>query len=158
MSASDLDRAIESNSLENVKRLVEAGASLETMGDYDGTPLANASALGRKDIVEYLLQVGADPTLGGCRTVLHNACGRGHYDVCQILLEAGADPNEQDEEGDTCLGMAVFKARLEILKLLIRHGADPGPIDEYLEYANQLNCNGSHDEVIAYLKQLKPQK
>ena len=155
MSASELDRAIQADDLAEVRRLVEAGASLEAMGDYDGTPLANAAALGRKEIVEYLLSAGADPSLGGCRTVLHNACGRGHYDVCQILLEGGADPNERDEEGGTCLGMAVFKARLDILKLLIRHGADPEPIDEYLEYANQLNGNRSHDEIIAYLKQLE---
>jgi ankyrin repeat protein len=155
MSTSELDRAIEANDLEQVKRLVEAGADLTQMGDYDSTPLANAAALGRLEIVKYLLEIGAAPELGGCRSTIGIACGRGYYDVCKALLDAGADPNEGDIEGGNCLGMAIFKARLGILKLLVERGATYEPLDEYIDYATQLNQNGSHDEVIAYLRQLE---
>lgn len=153
MSASELDRAIQANDLAEVKRLVEAGADLEDMADYDSTPLANAARLGRQEIVQYLLEAGADPTLGGCSSVLGNACGHGHWEICSILLDAGADPNDRDSEGATNLELAVWIGRADILKLLIERGADPAPLEEYLLAAMMKNSNGSHDEVISYLKQ-----
>lgn len=156
MAITHLDRAIEANDLQKVISLVEAGADLRQLGDYDGTPLANAAALGHAEIVKYLLEAGADPLCGGCRSVLVTACGRGHLEVCKELLKGGADPNEiYDDEESTCLSLAIFKAHLDIVRLLIEHGADPEPLDEKIEYATELNSNGSHDAIIAYLHQLQ---
>jgi len=156
MAASDLDHAIEADDLSEVRRLVEAGADLRHMGDYDSTPLGNAAALGRLGIVKYLLTVGTEPTYGGCSSVIVTACGRGHYEVCKVLLEAGVSPDETDEdEDDNCVNMAIFKARLNILELLFDHGADLEPLEEYIEYAAELNFDGSHYEIIAYLTELK---
>lgn len=154
MSASELDKAIERNDLSEVQRLVQAGADLNHMGDYDATPLANAAALGHLAIVEYLLKSGADPNNGGCRVMLHVPCGRGHTEVCRLLLDAGADPNEQDEDGGDTIGMAIFKARLEVLKLLIERGADVNDLNDRIEHARSMNQSGSHDQVIKYLSTL----
>jgi ankyrin repeat protein len=49
---------------ECVEVLVEAGASLEAVDARGSTPLHAAAAGGHEDIVEYLLQKDADPTVG----------------------------------------------------------------------------------------------
>jgi hypothetical protein len=55
--------AILSGRMENVKTLVEAGANLNHQDDGGKTPLHIAAGFNNYDMVLYLLQSGADPTL-----------------------------------------------------------------------------------------------
>lgn len=64
--------------LQSVKRIIAEGASPDAKDSRDGTPLLNAAASLRYDIVEYLLNAGAivDFTPENGKSALHRACDR----------------------------------------------------------------------------------
>jgi uncharacterized protein len=154
--ADELERAIERDDLVEVKRLIEEGVDLHQMGPSDGTPLAVAASLGRREIVKHLLSAGAEPDMGGCLSALGLASAKGFDEVCAMLLAAGADPNLEDTEGSAPFQSAVFSGNRRILEMLVKAGATTEPLEEYLEYARDRNSNGSHDAAIVYLEQLAP--
>lgn len=85
--------------LDEVKRLVGAGADPNLTDSIGETPLHGAAASGRVDIVAYLLSVGArhdmhERTLG--LTPLHWAASHGGLETLMILIAAGADPTAGD--------------------------------------------------------------
>jgi ankyrin repeat protein len=67
------------------------------------TALHAAAAAGRADLVQALLDYGADPNvrqLGGF-TPLHAAVHLGDQAMAQALLAAGADPGARTDDGST---------------------------------------------------------
>ena len=87
------------------------------------TALMAAATEGDLDVVEALLQAGADAS--HCNeegtTVLMDALG--HLDVMAALLTAGADIDAEDSDGETLLIMAARQADLECVQWLLEHGA-----------------------------------
>ena len=84
-----------------------------------------AAANGHADVVEILLQAGADPNarrISGA-AALKFAAARGHRDVVEKLLSAGADPHQADNDGHTALMSAAAYNHGEIAKILLLHGA-----------------------------------
>lgn len=70
------------------------------------TPLIYAAREGHADVVELLLQLGADAnaaTKSGGACALHRAAYMGHLQVVSLLLAAGAEPMQQDADGQTAL-------------------------------------------------------
>ena len=118
------------------------------------TILMVASIIGSAQIIELLLQAGADPNMSiktpidksiltitetlfnneshfvgneaiG-QTALMLACEGGHLEVVQLLLKANANPNhEQEGTGITALIIAAQKGHLDIVQQLFEYGADP---------------------------------
>ena len=93
--------------------------SVRTGGDR--TILHAACEKGEIDLVQKLLEAGADPNVtdkfgftplsvrtGSGGTILHVACEKGDIDLVKKLLEAGADPNVTDMFGFTPLMRAVM--------------------------------------------------
>jgi hypothetical protein len=80
--------------------------------------LHNASRLGREELVQLLLEKGADTKAqdgNGC-TALHKAPRYGHEAVAQLLLNSGAEASVKNRDGETALGrrsrsFGVFRAR-----------------------------------------------
>ncbi|XP_047128184.1 poly [ADP-ribose] polymerase tankyrase-2 isoform X1 [Hydra vulgaris] len=91
------------------------------------TPLHFAAGFGRKDIVEYLLDAGADVHArdDGGLIPLHNACSFGHVEVTLSLLRHHADVNARDNWNFTPLHEAAIKGKVEVCIALLQHGADP---------------------------------
>ena len=71
---------------------------------------------GRKDVVEYLLQCGANVHArdDGGLIPLHNACSFGHAEVVQLLLRQGADANSRDNWNYTPLHEAAIKGKIDV--------------------------------------------
>lgn len=97
------------------------------------SPLGLAAFFKRREIVRYLLQMGADPgraSRQGGFTPLHSAiatdAGARDIEVVRMLLEKGADPNAKSQSGSTSVHTVAFTGDRESLDLLFRHGADPG--------------------------------
>ncbi len=99
--------------------------------NYHGGPTALhcAAYRGHAEVVNALLEAGADPNAResavGSYTPLHYATRSGQVEVVRVLLEYGADPN-LTERGfrKTPLHIAADWGSTEIAALLIKHGAD----------------------------------
>ncbi|XP_076257576.1 tankyrase isoform X2 [Rhynchophorus ferrugineus] len=122
--------AAKAGDLDQVQRYLGSYPHIVNCRDLDGrhsTPLHFASGYNRVQVVEFLLQQGADvhaKDKGGL-VPLHNACSYGHYEVTELLVKHGASVNVADLWKFTPLHEAAAKGKYEIVKLLLKHGADP---------------------------------
>uniref|UniRef100_A0A8C2TL26 Poly [ADP-ribose] polymerase n=1 Tax=Coturnix japonica TaxID=93934 RepID=A0A8C2TL26_COTJA len=91
------------------------------------TAVCSLTGFGRKDVVEHLLQTGANVHArdDGGLIPLHNACSFGHAEVVSLLLCQGADPNARDNWNYTPLHEAAIKGKIDVCIVLLQHGADP---------------------------------
>jgi len=160
--ADSLFDAVETGDLAEVKRLV-VGCGVDPNvreDDYGATPLDAVAEYGYSEIVEFLLEHGADPNIRdkyGSTPLLYAAMF-GNSKVVEVLLEHGADPNIRNKNGFTPLHYAAafdypkivetlhkeglsddditpLKAAAEfnypeVVKLLLEHGANPN-IQDY---------------------------
>ena len=119
--------------LATVKRLVESGADVNSVGDHGMGPLLCFWP----EVVEYLLAQGADPnrqTNESGHAVLLGIAYFNHAECVRLLLAAGADVNSLvPETGETALhgaliglGRNVSAAdRHTVVRLLLEYCADP---------------------------------
>uniref|UniRef100_A0A7N9AUF9 Poly [ADP-ribose] polymerase n=1 Tax=Mastacembelus armatus TaxID=205130 RepID=A0A7N9AUF9_9TELE len=123
----ELFEACRSGDLERVRKLVTAENvnSRDTAG-RKSTPLHFAAGFGRKNVVDFLLQNGANVYArdDGGLISLHNACSFGHAEVVRLLLHHGADANARDNWNYTPLHEAAIKGKIDTVQLLLQHGAD----------------------------------
>lgn len=76
------------------------------MDDVGQTLLNWAAAFGTLEMVEYLLEHGADVNRGLKSSSLHYAACFGRPNIVKLLLQYGADPDLRDEDGHTPLEKA----------------------------------------------------
>jgi cytohesin len=96
-----LVEAVRRGDVQEVARLLAAGAD-PNVKDLDGhTPLHYAAEQCRADIAELLLKHGADPNARDNQgeTPLHIAVWMRCKAVAELLLRHGADPNMEDSWG-----------------------------------------------------------
>ena len=140
LRAQPLVLAIKAGNLEEVERLIAAGAGVNARlpmvgsADDDYTPLAIAAREGQADIVRMLLKAGANPrrVIGlFAGTALHEACYFGLADVVRVMTEGherdGVRPSELDAQGRyngfTPLHDTVWHGHLEAARILVGAGA-----------------------------------
>lgn len=141
--------ATRSGSLPIVEMLLRAGANVNARDKQQNwSALDIALANGRMDIVNALLQAGADraPLLNRELVV---AIEGGDYREVERLLKAGANPNATDEKRRLALTIALSNKREDIAFALLRAGAImPGQTRSELLYTAAFN---GADSVITVL-------
>src|SRR5262245_11169898 len=129
--------------LASAKLLVGAGANVNDADAWGITPTVLAAHSGFTDLVEFLLEKGADPNLAEAGfTALHDGIMRRDERMITSLLDHGANPNaplktwtptrrssrdynfEPELIGATPLWLASRFTEPNILRLLVKHGAD----------------------------------
>jgi len=136
----DLPTACHTGDIGRVRELLRQDPSLaNAVGDHvgyylgAGAPLSNAAAVGRMDIVQLLLDHGADPNLPEEQIApkgkaLYSAVYNGHYEIAKLLLERGAFPNPPVESSGDALWVArEWRPDKRMEQLLLSFGATPAP-------------------------------
>lgn len=114
---------------EGVKNLVDPGNAKVYNRHLDTysrrTPLCSASESGFPDLVNLLLEAGADIeglTEEG-QTPLWLACRQSRFSVVKLLLQKGAQVCVKDKQGVSVLGAATINSNEEVVLALLSHGA-----------------------------------
>jgi len=123
-----LKRACSAGDLDNVRRLLDAGADPNSSDEHGSGTLLTF----HPTIVEYLLSRGADPNIQmneNGSSVLAGLAYVNQLECVRILLRHGTDPNRgRDVSGETPLHHALAKNHADrgpLVELLLDHGADP---------------------------------
>ena len=132
LTAEPIHEAAASGDVETVRKLLAEGTPVDQFDTTDSfgrptTALYRATMAGRAEVVELLLDGGADPTLRAddSRSVLNPmqvAAKFGREDILKIFLERGADPNAPGKES-TPLHLAKKSGKEKIVSLLAEAGA-----------------------------------
>ena len=120
-----LFQAVKDINIEAAKQAIADGADVNAKGDFGGTPLYVASALGHKEIAELLIAEGADVNAKDNyeRTSLHGVTTK---EIFELLIANGADVNAKNVDGDTPLDNPIRSFDPGFADLLRKHGGKTG--------------------------------
>jgi len=123
-----------------VSQLLELGACVNYKSDYGLTPLNYAAFYCEPDIVNLLLQHGANPNGNG---ELLSAISASNFDAIRLIIDAGANINQSDpdlthivyhnlnfQKSATPLHAAAWSASPDLVTTLLSLGADVNALTE----------------------------
>jgi uncharacterized protein len=127
-----LFRAADAGCVDLARRLLAAGATLESRDRLGNMALARAARAGHLALTQALVEQGAaiDARNLEGSTALLLAAENERQATVGFLLAKGADPNLPGRSGVTALAAAAFKGNDRIVEQLIRRGADPDVADK----------------------------
>ncbi len=136
-STEELHKAAWDGNIEEAQDLLERGYDVnEAHPGRKWAPIHWAAAAGQADMVEFLLDNGADiEKKSNIReTAFLIATKRGHINVINVLDRRGANKNAYNTQGETALILAVKDAppskRIATMERLIEIGANPSRLAE----------------------------
>ena len=124
-----------SGNADRVRDLLAEGTDVDSLSSKDFTALYLAASRGHIEVVEVLLEAGADPNLPvgeNNNTPLHASASQGHTEVMLRLIERGADVDAQTGgheftwgmSRNTPLHLAVLSRQIDSIQVLLEAGAD----------------------------------
>jgi len=140
--------------VEVVRVLLEDGrCNIDARTDDGSTALWIAALQGHNDVVQKLVQHGAD--VNACthdgRSALYAAAYRGHAKVVETLLKAGADPSMKNSDASTPVHMACYEGHSSVVDVFLQAGLDltlSSNTVSPLELAQMKN----HQKIVAAIK------
>ncbi len=156
-ATAQLIKAAQTGNLELAKQAIANGADINVKNYNDAscacTPITYAATYGHTDIVETLINAGANPNSEEYSwSALTGSLAHQHFDIAKRLIKAGANVNSVDEEGVTPLMSAVYQGNIEIVKDLINAGANVNAKDEYGNTALNIAQKNNNTEMVELLK------
>jgi ankyrin repeat protein len=132
MNAEVID-AIELGDIARLKRLIQAGASVNAKTRSGITALSLATIRGETGIAGYLIERGATldardksgDQMSPGNGVIHWAAIYGRIEILEMLLERGFVPDTRDKNGTTLLMLAAENGHEGMVRLLLKRGANP---------------------------------
>lgn len=125
--------SIHENIIDDFRLYLQYGISVNSTDRYGVGLIHHAARSGKKDIVQLLLEKGADPNLVAQdrgNTALMDAAAIGEAEIVELLLQHGCDLEVVSKNGQTALILAVGAKSTPCVKLLCRYGADPTRADK----------------------------
>lgn len=132
-SQADLDaellEAIRSDNMAQIEELIHDGANVNTESGNGFSVLALAASKGNSEIVQLLIDNGADLNYEHGNDPLAVAARFEQLEIVKILLDAGADVEstislDGTYENSTGMQWAAINNNVELAELLIEYGAD----------------------------------
>jgi ankyrin repeat protein len=148
----DLIFAVQNNNVELVKTLIDANYNIHIQDSIgNDTALHWASFKGHKEIVELLLNAGADVNKLNKHghTALLDASWNGKTSIVKLLLKANANADIQNTNGYTALTVAIENNHYDIIKILLEYGVSVKNINKY-----DINPLKKHKDIYNLLKLL----
>jgi ankyrin repeat protein len=151
----ELMEAAFNGQLDEVKRLVSEGTTVDFADPEKRTPFMVAAFNGHTPVLRYLREEGAkvDAKDVNGRTALMYASSGPFEEAVAFLLKEGAAVNEQGTlEGFTALMTGASEGLLEVVRLLLADGADPSLVDKDGDTAASFARQNGHMEVLELLE------
>ena len=121
--------------VENVKKLINAGADKDAKDVKGYTPLHYAAYNGKAEVVELLINLGANKDAKDVKgyTPLHYAASFGNIDTVRFLIDSKADIDAKNDIGETSLHLAIDMAKIDTIRFLIDSKANKEAKNDYGE-------------------------
>ncbi|ETW96990.1 MAG: hypothetical protein ETSY1_24390 [Candidatus Entotheonella factor] len=148
-----LGAAVLQGDVNTVRTLLQAGATPNPSVWHQTPVLVAAARKGYIEIVQALIEAGANVNRGFDELPLHTAAEAGHVEVVRLLLDAGADVEGYEEDDWTALMEASFFGHLPVVQLLAERGADVNAWSQG-ETPLMLAARGAHRDVYTFLYSL----
>lgn len=158
----DLVEAVVLGEPDEIRRQIEAGASVDGVSN-DGFPLLGLAAFfGHESIVKELLDRGADPNVAAQNAMavrpLNSAVAvrdrEASRAIAGLLLAAGADPNPRQAGGWTPLHQAAAAGDDALVALLLERGADPSSESDDGRSVADMAAERGHQDLAERLRDL----
>ena len=125
----ELHTAAEQGDVARVEELLNDGAEIQELDDYDDTPLHVAIRSGHENVVALLIARGADVEAegggeDGYETPIITAVEHDVPNIIPMLAVAGADLNMTNDNDEVPLHIACCVGSLEAVQALLAAGAD----------------------------------
>ncbi|XP_071111355.1 serine/threonine-protein phosphatase 6 regulatory ankyrin repeat subunit C-like [Haliotis cracherodii] len=138
-----------------VKYLLSQNAvDVNSRGWKQRTPVMRAAHSGNKEVVELLVNKGADLSLLNKKgsNILHLVCQWGELEVVKyILLQNTVEINSRGYKKRTPMMWAAVKGHKEVVELLVNKGADASLVDKRGNNILHLACQMGQMEVVKYI-------
>ena len=122
--------------LESAKYLISLGCNINIKGCYGWTPLMNATLCSSLEMVELLLQNGANPNIKNNEgvTALKSACEKGENNLekIKLLLKYGANPAIRNKYGNTAYSSAKARGYIDIY-MILKHAEAYRRVEEHID-------------------------
>lgn len=151
--------------LAEVRELLQLGAPVDTLSDYNKTALMEALEQGHENVAEELIKAGAKLSIKhgpGKRTQLMCAAQGGLHTFVKKLLQMGSNPNDvmhpsedaYTPDGTTALMLAAQNGHDSVVRLLLDSGALPHLRNEDGQTAADLARENGHTALADFLQSL----